>query len=405
MLLAPLTAALLAATGPAARVAVMLDDPAAASPARAALEAALVERGLELVSPETTTEIRKTISPKDVLEGRLPAGLSVLEADAIIVGAAAYGPPTDQDGVKSVQVTLSTRLVDLATGRVTSTLQTAGVGMGADGPNVSARGAKQAVAELMKRALFTEALGALGQASGMVTLVIQGLPSRAALADLRARLESALAGAPVKELYFAKGLGKLIIGGGGTAKAMVGPDIGDLLAEHKELLLDVLEVANSRILASYEPSRSLAIHALVLEPTVPARMGGGAAELGRYVANAIANFGYARASYQPSKLTRKQAQKRAEALGAGVIVESEVLASGGSLALVIRVVDAKSGRPLLREQTVLESEGDRFKVAEQMLATIRTGLASQLKPASSASPSGVVGEKQMATGQPDGKER
>ncbi|MFO0727857.1 MAG: hypothetical protein U1E65_29025 [Myxococcota bacterium] len=391
-----LIAATLLAAGPGPRIAVILEDPAPASPARAAIETQAAALGVEIVSAEISAEIRKTISPKEVLEGRLPAGLSVLEADAILAGAIAYGPPTDVDGVKSVQVRMSARLIDLATGRVTSTVEVSSVGLGVDGPNVSARGASKAVEELMKSPRFTEALAALGQASGMVTLIVQALPSRAGLSELKTGLEGALAGAPVKELYFAKGLGKLVIGGPG-GKAFVGPDIADLLAEHRELSLRVDEVANSRIVATWDRTGALAIHALILEPVLPkASLAADSAELGRFVANEVAKFGYARASYQPTRLNRKQAQKRAQELGADVIVESEILGSGASQALVIRVVDARSGRPLLREQSILGGGAERFGVAEKLLSGIKLSLADRLKAGPKAPPDEG---KQVATEQ------
>jgi hypothetical protein len=141
----------------------------------------------------------------------------------------------------------------------------------------------------------------------------------------------------------------------------------------------------------------LAIHALILEPVLPkASPVSEGAELGRYVANEVAKFGYARASYQPTRLNRKQAQKRAQELGADVIVESEILGSGASQALVIRVVDAKSGRPLLREQSILGAGGERFTVAEKLLSGIKLSLADRLKAGPKAP---AEDAKQVATEQ------
>lgn len=384
-----LLAALLFAAPPATRVAVVVEDPSPGQPSRAALEAALQEIGYEVVSKEISSDMRGAVAPKALLGTRLPEGLSVFEADAILAGEAAYGEPNDVEGVKSVQVNLTARLIDLGTGRTTSTLQAAGVGVGVQGPALFARGAKQAVEQLFKTKGLVEALKNVGQEAGMVTLIVQGIPSREALLELRNGLERALAGAPVKEVYYAKGLGKLALGGS-NAKSMVGPEIADVIGETKTLALVVDEVANTRIVASYNKARSVAVHALVLEPKVPKRMAARADELGRYVATRFATFDFARASYQPGRLTRKQALDRASKLQADVLVESEILGSGSAAALAIRIVDARTGKPIFREQTVLPSESEQFAAVETMLAQIKLELPERLSPSPGVSKPGEV---------------
>ena len=210
----------------------------------------------------------------------------------------------------------------------------------------------------------------------MVTLIVQKIPNRAALLELREGLERALAGAPVKEIYYAKGLGKLVLGGS-KAKSMVGPDIADVIGQRRSLALEVDEVANTRIVATYDRARTVAVHALVLEPKVPRRMRQRAKELGKYVATRFATFEFARASYQPGRLNRARAIERAKALGAGVIVESEVMGRDGSTALSIRVVDVESGRPIFREQRLMTGD-EELRAAEGLLATIGARLPEHL---------------------------
>jgi hypothetical protein len=380
-----LLSVLLTGAAPSTRIAVVMDDPAPGTPARAALEASLQAQGYEVVAADVSEQMRKVLAPKALLDTRLPEGLSVFEADAVLAGSAAYGPPTEVDGVKSVAATLTARLIDLGTGRATATIQTNGVGLGAEGPLPPQRGAKQAVELLFKDGRMKEAIKNLGQEAGMVTLVVQGVPSRDALLALRRGLERALAGAPVKEIYFAKGLGKLALGGS-KAKSMVGPDIADVIGEAKNLAIDVEEVANTRIVANYNAARTVQISALIVEPKVPVGTKRAVAEeLGRYVANRIATFEYARASYQPGALSREQGLKRARELKVDVLVESEVLGAPSS-ALAIRVIDVKTGRPILREQKLLEKSDSQMAAAEGMLSAIRTSLPQHIASNAPAAP-------------------
>jgi hypothetical protein len=170
---------------------------------------------------------------------------------------------------------------------------------------------------------------------------------------------------------------------------MVGPDIADVIGETKALAITVDEVANTRIVATYNPARSVQISALVVEPKVPSgSRPASAQELGRYVAHRIATFDYAKASYQPGRLSREGALKRARELSADVLIESELLGSPGQLALLIRVVDVRSGKPILREQKLLEKPDGGLAAAEGMLASIQGALPERLSkgpgPASNA---------------------
>src|SRR5205085_11544879 len=105
-------------------------------------------------------------------------------------------------------------------------------------PTLLVRASEQATGLLFGDKGLKEALHNVGQAAGTVTLVVQGLPNREALLELRRGLERALGGAPVKEIYFAKNLGKLMLGGS-NAKTMIGPDIADVIGETKTLALEV----------------------------------------------------------------------------------------------------------------------------------------------------------------------
>ncbi|MBI4814640.1 MAG: hypothetical protein HY791_00180 [Deltaproteobacteria bacterium] len=360
---------------PGPRVAIVLDDAESGTPARARLEQSLQERGFEIVDAETTQRIRSVVTPKDVLEARLPEGLGVMEADAIVAGGVAYGAPAQFEGVESSTVRLTARLVDLATGRATRTLVTEATALGGTG---RAHGASDAVDKLLKDASFSEALTNLGQAAGSVTLIVQDLPDRDALLTLKRGLERALGGAPVKEVYFAKGLGKLLLGGS-DKKTMVGPDVADIIGETRTLALEVEEVANTRIVARHKAAKAVRISALVLEPKVPPKMKSSASELGRYVATHFAKFEFAKASYQPGSLSRADALAKAKAVGADVIVESEIMDISGSKALAIRVIDTKTGEPVFRDQRPMAQ--DSLKTAEALLATVGTVLPERLRPA------------------------
>lgn len=369
---------------PSPRIAVILDDPQAGEPVRAQIEAALQKRGMELVDADVSERIRKIAGPKALLAERVPDGLTVLEADGILAGSVAYGEPVDFEGVKSVGVSVSVRLIDLATGRNTSTVQASGRGRGVGGPQVWMRGAEQAVETLFKDERITKAFGSVGQASGMITLFVKDIETREQLLELRRQLERALGGIPVKELYFAKGLGKLVLGGANDPKALVGPEVADVLTETKSLALVVEEVANTRIAVRYHRAKSVSMHALVLEPKLPKANRARADELGRFLATEIATFEFARASYQPGKITRARAIRRAKEISADVIIESEVLGSGDGTALSVRVVDAKTGEPILREQRFFEKK-ESLEVAGLVLVSMKNSLPTKLSERPSAS--------------------
>jgi hypothetical protein len=236
---------------------------------------------------------------------------------------------------------------------------------------------EQATSQLFEDKGLKAALKNVGQAAGTVTLVVQGLPSREALLELRRGLERALGGAPVKEIYFAKNLGKLMLGGS-NAKSMVGPDIADVIGETKTLALEVDEVANTRIVATYNRARTVQVHALVTEPKLPKRDLKRAEQLGKYVATQLATFKFAKASYQAGQMSRQQAMKRALEIGAQVIIESEVLGVGKSEALAMRVLDAKTGNPILREQRVVSGPDENFETAHALMATLEAELPEKL---------------------------
>ena len=384
-----LTAALSIAAPPATRVAVLVDDPGQGTPAVAALESKLQAAGYEVVAAETSERMRKVVAPKDLLGSRLPEGLSVFEADAVLAGSVAYGDAQEIEGVKSMAVSMTVRLIDLGTGQATATFRADGQGVGAGGPTVLARGAEQAVRLLFDKQGLDKALAQVGQTAGAVTLVVQGLPSREALVSLQDDLRKALAGAPVREVYFAKDLGKLVLGGSKSNKAMAGPDIANLISENRRLALVVDEVANTRIVARYDRARTVNVNAMVLEPKLRQGTRAQAQELGRYVATQLATFEFARASFQPGRMTRKAALQRAKKGGFDVLVESEVLGTGASAALTLRVIDVATGRPIHRQQQVVSTEGN-FSAAEVLVAELRTVLPEKLSPAAAPTPAGAA---------------
>lgn len=377
-----LSFALSAAAPPATRVAVLVDDPGQGTPAVAALESKLQALGYEVVAAETSERMRKVVAPKELLENRLPEGLSVFEADAVLAGAVAYGEAQEIEGVKSLSVSMTVRLIDLGTGQATATYRADGQGVGAGGPTVLARGADQAVRLLFDKQGLDKSLAKVGQTAGAVTLVVQGLPSREALVALQDDLRKALAGAPVREVYYSTNLGKLVLGGAKSSKAMVGPDIANLISENKKLALVVDEVANTRIVARYDRARTVNVNAMVLEPKLPRGSRAQAKELGRYVATQLATFEFARASFQPGRMSRQAALQRAKKAGFDVVVESELLGSGDSAALTLRVIDVATGRPIHRQQEVVAAKGS-FGAAEVLVAELRTVLPEKLSPSQS----------------------
>lgn len=388
-----LVASVAVSAAPATRIAVVLDDPIQGAPVSATVERTLQKLGFEVVAADVSEKMRQVVAPKALLGTRLPEGLSVFEADAILGGAVSYGEATEIDGVKSVPVSITVRLIDLGTGQATATMQSSGVGVGVPGPAMFARGAEQATSHLFDEKGLKQALKNIGQSAGTVTLVVQGLPSREALLELRRGLERALAGAPVKEIYFAKNLGKLMLGGS-HSKTMVGPDIADVIGETKTLALEVDEVANTRIVATYNRARTVQVHALVLEPKLQKPDPKRAEQLGKYVATQFATFKFAKASYQPGRMSRKRALERAAQLGAQVIIESEVLGMEKSYALAMRVIDAKTGAPIMRSQRVLAGPEASFEAAQELVAAIERELPEKL--ASPAATTAVVKAKPAA---------
>jgi hypothetical protein len=370
-------ASLLVGAPPATRIAVLIEDPGAGTPASATIETMLQKMGYEVVAADVSEKMRQVVAPKALLGTRLPEGLSVFEADAILAGSVSYGDAVEIEGVKSAPVAITARLIDLGTGQATATMQASGVGLGVQGPALVVRGAEQAAGILFKDKGLEKALANVGQAAGTVTLIVQGLPSREVLLELRRGLERSLAGAPVKEIYFAKGLGKLMLGGS-TAKAMIGPDIADVIGETKSLALEVDEVANTRIVATYNRARTVTVHALVLEPKMAKKNTKVAEQLGKYVATQMATFKFARATYQPGQMARKTALKRAAELGASVMIESEILGMGKSSALAMRVIDVATGQPILRQQRVLTSPDANFEAAQALVAELEAQLPEKI---------------------------
>ncbi len=386
--IALVTAFLSVAAPPATRVAVLVEDPGQGTPSLASIESKLQSMGYEVVATETAERMRKVVAPKDLLGSRLPEGLSVFEADAVLAGTVAYGEPMDVEGVKSVGVSMTVRLIDLGTGQAIATFHASGQGVGAGGPAVLTRGATQAVRQLFKKKGLTAALKKVGQSSGSVTLVVQGLPNRDALVELQSDLSKAMAGAPIKEVYFARGLGKLVLGGSKSDKAMAGPDIANLINDNRKLALAVDEVANTRIVARYDRARTVNVKALVMQPRLPKKSATKAKELGRYVATQLATFEFARAAFQSGTMSRKAALKRAKAGGYDVLVESEVLGSGASAALTLRVIDVATGRPIHRQQQVLAEGKQTFGAAKTLVAELRTVLPEKLAARSATDATG-----------------
>ena len=380
----------LGASAPLApRFAVLIEDDVEGTPATFAVEAALQAQGLNVVDTETSKRIRAAVAPDDLLKATLPPGLSVLEADAVLAGTAVYAAPVAIDeGVNSQTVVLTLRLINLATGRATRTAEASGVAVGVVAPVSRSKAARRAVQRIFAKERFAAALADVGPTGGAVTLVVRDVPDRETFSELRQRLETALGGAPAQEAYYAEGLGKIILGGARSSTAMKGPDIADLLAQHDRLGLAVVEVANTRLVARYDAARIVQVHALVLEPRFGSRGRREATQLGRYVATQIATFAFARASYQRGRIDRKRALQRARRIGADVVVESEVLSIGQDRALVMRVIDVESGRPVLRNQHLLEKDGrSGLKAAKVLLAGLAERLPQSLTKHRAAVPS------------------
>lgn len=110
------------------------------------------------------------------------------------------------------------------------------------------------------------------------------------------------------------------------------------------------------------------------------------------MATQLATFEFARASFQPGRMTRKAALQRAKKQGFDVLVESEVLGTGASAALTLRVVDVATGRPIHRQQQVVSADGS-FSAAEVLVAELRTVLPEKLSPAAGPTPAGAAAAK------------
>ncbi len=381
----------LVSAAPGARFAVLVEDPEEGTPTRTALESALQRRGYEVVDAKTSARLRKLTISEGGLHRPLIDGPSVYETDAVLAGTATYAAPAPVDeGVFNHTVMVTLRLIDLATGRTTATTRAHGVALGAIRSTGRAQAAGRAALQALGRPEMAAALGVVGPTGGAVTLVVRGVPSREALSALRERLEAALAGAPAKEIYFATGVGKLVLGGARSPTAMNGPDIADALTNNRDLGLVVVEVANTRIVARFDRSRAVRVHALVLEPQLGPQRRRQATQLGKFLATQLATYDFARATYQRGRLSRKRALRRAKRVGANVVVESEVLTVGRSSAMVMRIVDVASGRPIFRTQRVLSGLSPGLEVAQALLSDLERDLPSRLlagqRPSSPPSP-------------------
>ncbi|MEO1232910.1 MAG: hypothetical protein AAFZ18_28855 [Myxococcota bacterium] len=360
------------AQAPDLRVAVILDDPAPGGPGRAAIEARLQQLGYRTVDPGTVARLRKVLTPEAILASRLPEGLSVFEADAVVGGTLSYGEPQatpDDPAVQIQTVELAVRLVALDTGEVSRTFSVPGAGMGAMDQGRRRRALQSALSRLFAVAQLPEALETLGPRGKEILLVVHGVPDRSEAGRLSETISTALAGAPVREEYFAKGLVRFVVGGG-SARVMEGPSIADLLVTRR-VGLRIDEVANTRVVATFDPARAVRIHALVLEPKARSRQS--AQALGRFLATELAEHDFARASYQPGRISRPRARRRAQELGADVVVESELIRVAGDRALSLRVIDVATGKPIYRSQRRIDS-GGALQAAEQLMAAVTAEL-------------------------------
>jgi hypothetical protein len=380
--LAPLLLAAAVIAEPALpRVVVLIDDPSPGAAMRVELEAALTRRGIEVVPAALSEPLRRGLAPADLLAGDLPTldakGLSGLDADAVVAGQASYGERAELEGVGSLPVRLAARVVDLATGRASGLVQTQGRGIGLTGPDLQARGAAQAVTALLEDRRFTDALAAVARTRGRVSLVVRDVPSREALGELIRGLEALHPDAGVREIYYARGLGKLSVGGA-PGRSLTGPELADAIGARPELALSVDEVVGGRIVARFDRGRTVQVHALVLEPLAPRKLARRATELGRYMATRIATFRFARASYQPGRLDRRRALERARRVEAELVVESELLGSGPSRALAMRVLSTATGAVLYRSQALLGPKLDELRAADGLLEAMAVELPEQL---------------------------
>jgi hypothetical protein len=169
---------------------------------------------------------------------------------------------------------------------------------------------------------------------------------------------------------------------------MVGPDIADIIAQKKVLALAVDEVANTRIVARWDRSRTVQVHALVVRPKTTRKQTKRATELGRYLATELAKLEFARASYMGKRVSRKAAVKQAKKIGAGVVVEADLLGNGESAAMSIRVIDVETGRPILRHQRVIEQKAGDFGTAKQIIVALERELPEKLAALTPARPTG-----------------
>lgn len=373
--------ALALAAPPTLRVAVLVDDPEPGAPGRAALEARLQELGYRTVDAETTARLRKVLTPEAILAHRLPEGLSVFEADAVLGGTLTYGEPRatpDAPDVQIQSVELVLRLVALDSGQVSRTFSVPGAGLGSMELGRRRRAIQGAVARLFAKDKLPRALSELGPRGNEVLLIVHGVPGRREAGQLAETLSKALAGAPVREEYFARGLARFVLGGG-SARVMEGPSIADLL-ETRRVGLRIDEVANTRLVATFDPARAVRVHALVLEPKAPKRKT--ARALGRFLATELAEQEFARASYQSGRISRARARARARKLGADVLVESELIRVSGDRALALRVIDVATGKPIYRSQRRI-GEGGALGAAELLMASVSTELPALRTPASS----------------------
>ncbi len=87
-------------------------------------------------------------------------------------------------------------------------------------------------------------------------------------------------------------------------------------------------------------------------------------------------------------MSRKAALKRAKEGGYDVLVESEVLGSGASAALTLRVIDVATGRPIHRQQQVLAEGKQTFGAAKTLVAELRTVLPEKLAARSATDATG-----------------
>lgn len=252
-----------AAGGPPLRFAVVasttVDGKAEdAGPFEALLSEALLKKGLRTVDAERAEKVRRHVSADDALAGKLPPGLSSVDADWV-VGATATcktfvtelrpSPTAAPEKISSSNCDATLSVVRLDTGDVAGKASLFGKAPAASGREAVRRALEKISREFLEK--HADALIARASERRPVAMWLFGADQRALVDELREKISKLSGIQGVTLVEFGPELSRLEV----TLSAGTGIELARALEEAPALALKVERASGGRISARYDPAR------------------------------------------------------------------------------------------------------------------------------------------------------